>query len=290
MSKRKTRSDSISSASSNSSSNSSSSGNSDSEAEIVDVDFDFFNLKPDTDFHSISNFLKKLFESDSKNTNYIEISQLTDLILKQQVGSTVKCNGIDSDPFGILTVLNLKQYKEETCVKKLIGYLLERSSKTLEFNLALRKVLDVNSRSKVGWLVSERIINMPTQIMAPLFKFLLHEMEEARERDDGEYEFDQYILLTRSFTEASSAVEEEDTHRSKKMKDAKQVFYYYEENEVLNRYATYHKSFDYREEGQQADSKRAFYDYGAESRLHVALIDARNLPAAVGAMATAYPV
>ncbi|CAJ0755419.1 10877_t:CDS:2, partial [Entrophospora sp. SA101] len=78
--------------------------------EIINVDFDFFDPK-DSDFHSIKTLLKQLFSSDSE---LFELSELTELIVNQpSVGTTVKVDGSDSDPFAFLTVLNINEHKKK---------------------------------------------------------------------------------------------------------------------------------------------------------------------------------
>nr|CAG8582891.1 5051_t:CDS:2 [Entrophospora candida] len=63
----------------------------------------------DSDFHSIKTLLKQLFSSDSE---LFELSELTELIVNQpSVGTTVKVDGSDSDPFAFLTVLNINEHK-----------------------------------------------------------------------------------------------------------------------------------------------------------------------------------
>lgn len=75
---------------------------------MLDVEFDFFD--PQTiDYHSIKLLLQQLLSHDSK---LIDLSAITNLILDQKlVGSTVKTDGAESDPYALLTVLNLNLHK-----------------------------------------------------------------------------------------------------------------------------------------------------------------------------------
>jgi hypothetical protein len=76
--------------------------------EIVDVDFDFFDLDP-IDFHAVKRLLGQLFSADAELLNLTDIA---DLIINQaSVGSTVKVDGKESDPYALLTVINTNVHK-----------------------------------------------------------------------------------------------------------------------------------------------------------------------------------
>lgn len=61
------------------------------------------------DFHGLKVLLRQLFDSDSQ---LFDLSALSDLILSQPLlGSTVKVDGNETDPYAFLTVLNLHQHK-----------------------------------------------------------------------------------------------------------------------------------------------------------------------------------
>ena len=76
---------------------------------MVDVDFEWFDPQPDIDFHGIKTLLRQLFDADSQ---MFDLSALTDLILAQPLlGSTVKVDGNETDPYAFLTVLNIKEHQ-----------------------------------------------------------------------------------------------------------------------------------------------------------------------------------
>jgi protein BCP1 len=81
----------------------------DQEMDMVNVDFEWFDPQPAVDFHGMKNLLRQLFDADSQ---IFDLSALTDLILSQPLlGSTVKVDGNESDPYAFLTVLNLQEHK-----------------------------------------------------------------------------------------------------------------------------------------------------------------------------------
>lgn len=80
---------------------------SDEEMDIVDVDFEWFDPQ-EIDFHGLKHLLRQLFDVDAQD---FDISAVADMILAQPLlGSTVKTDGKESDPYAFLTVLNLQEH------------------------------------------------------------------------------------------------------------------------------------------------------------------------------------
>ena len=76
--------------------------------ELIDVDFEFFDPVPDIDWHGIKRLLTQLLQADAP---LFHLDLLTDLILSQPlIGSTVKCDGRESDPYAFLSVVNLNAH------------------------------------------------------------------------------------------------------------------------------------------------------------------------------------
>jgi hypothetical protein len=77
--------------------------------DMVNVDFEWFDPQPAVDFHGLKTLLRQLLDVDSQ---LFDLSALTDLILSQPtLGSTVKVDGNETDPYAFLTVLNLESHK-----------------------------------------------------------------------------------------------------------------------------------------------------------------------------------
>ena len=80
---------------------------------MVNVDFEWFDPQPAVDFHGLKNLLRQLFDTDAQ---IFDLSALADLILSQPLlGSTVKVDGNESDPYAFLSVLNMQEHKVPTC-------------------------------------------------------------------------------------------------------------------------------------------------------------------------------
>jgi len=77
--------------------------------DMLDVDFEWFDPQPAVDFHGLKTLLRQLFDVDAQ---LFDLSALADLILSQpMLGSTVKTDGNESDPYAFLTVLNLHEHR-----------------------------------------------------------------------------------------------------------------------------------------------------------------------------------
>ncbi|KAJ5881135.1 Protein bcp1 [Penicillium subrubescens] len=93
---------------------------SDDDVDMVNVDFEWFDPQPAVDFHGLKNLLRQLFDNDAQ---MFDLSALADLILSQPtLGSTVKVDGNESDPYAFLSVLNLQEHKDKPVIQDLINY------------------------------------------------------------------------------------------------------------------------------------------------------------------------
>lgn len=79
---------------------------------MVDVEFEWFDPQPAVDFHGLKTLLRQLFDTDAQ---LFDLSALADLILSQPLlGSTVKVDGNETDPYAFLSVINLQEHKVNT--------------------------------------------------------------------------------------------------------------------------------------------------------------------------------
>lgn len=254
------------------------------EEELVNVDFDFFDLNPEIDFHATKNFLRQLLGDDA---GIFDISALADLILaKNSVGTTIKTDGKESDPFALLSVINLSENATNPSIKKLIDYLYEKTAQKTQFNMILRKLLtnkkstkDSSKQPKVGLIVSERMINMPVEVVPPMYKMLLEEMANAEDANE-KYEFDYFLVISKIYKLVGANVEDDEPEKkTKKTKTSTdepapvEMDYFHYEDEVLEKNAKYTGIFDYTQVKQETDSRRVFSEYGIDPKLSLILLD-----------------
>jgi protein BCP1 len=227
--------------------------------------------------------LRQLLDVDAQ---LFDLSALTDLILSQPtVGSTVKVDGEDTDPYAFLTILNLHEHREQPAIKALTQYIIEKanSSPTLAPLAGL-----LSSSSQVGLVLAERLINVPSEISPPMYTMLIDEIEAAVE-DKEPYEFTHYLIVSKTYREVVSTLDQEDAPKSKKSKGGngnKEIFYFHPEDEVLQKHALAYGSYEYTKDLGEgaADSKRAFSDMGIKTQGSMILIEASQFEGAARAI------
>ncbi|KAG2284962.1 hypothetical protein Bca4012_034563 [Brassica carinata] len=164
----------------------------------VQADFEFFDPKP-TDFNGVKILLKNYL--DDKEW---DLSSFVDLVLEQTtVGTVVKvADDEDESVFAVVSALNLARYKEHKCFRELKEFLLQVCS---EKSVAkdLEAMLEKKAQG-VGVLVSQRVMNLPPQLLPPLYDGLFDEVSWATEDEPteelrGSFRFKWYLLVTKIY-------------------------------------------------------------------------------------------
>jgi len=256
-------------------------GSDDEDFDNLDVEFEWFDPLPDIDFHGIKSLLQQLFDVDN---HMLDLSALTDLILAQPLlGSTVKVDGKETDAYAFLSVINLHEHEDKPFIQTLIQYLKSKANS----NPALSKLSELLAQPSVpaiGLVLTERLINVPAEVVPPMYTMLLEEMQWAVEEKEP-YQFSYYLILSKTYTEIASALDEEDERPKKKTKaaGAPQTLYFHPEDEVLQRHAICSGGYNYTtpQDDGLSDSKRAFQELGIRPQSHAILIEAARFEGAV---------
>lgn len=215
------------------------------------------------------------------------------MILAQPLlGSTVKCDGNESDPYAFLTVLNMHQHRDVTVMAQLRDYLLARATKAqgnTDVKQQLEQLLSSKSKAQVGLILTERLINMPHQIVPPMYNMLQEEIQWAN--DEGEpYQFTHYLIISKTYAEVASQLDAEDSRPQKKKKAGSgggpEVFLFHPEDEILQKHALASCGFDYSQPSEDgaSDSKRAFQELGVKPQGSLMLFEASKFEGAVEAV------
>ncbi|KAF2148982.1 hypothetical protein K461DRAFT_324421 [Myriangium duriaei CBS 260.36] len=229
---------------------------SDDDISMLDVDFEFFS-PAEIDFHGLKSLLRQLFDSDAES---LDLSGLADLIISQpSIGSTVKCDGEESDPFAFLTVLSLHDHASNPVIASLVSYLSSRSAT----NPALAQLTSLLSSSdaNVALVLGERLINMPTAVVPALYTMLTEELPTP-------VPYTHFLVLSKTYAEVASTLPSSD-RPSKKSRpaDSEETFYFHAEDEALARVAEVSGGWDYaRVDEGASDARRAFQDAGIRPR------------------------
>ncbi|GAB5590405.1 Mss4p nuclear export [Umbelopsis nana] len=260
----------------------------DEEQEIVDVDFEFFDLDA-IDFLAVKRLLVQLLSADAE---FLNISDMADLIVAQKaVGSTVKVDGKESDPYALLTAININVHKDHTGVKGIAEYLLSKCPmKNAALGAQVAQILlprEPNPGHDTAIVISERLLNMPVQIMPPMYKMLIEEMS----KNEG-FNFEWYVFVSKTFKEVESTIDEEQEmnapavqkkKKAKKTAPAAELMYFQQEDEIIASYADI--QYDYKqtnaEKEASSDARRAFSDYGIASGRKVMIVNSSKMKAMV---------
>ncbi|KAK0643660.1 p21-C-terminal region-binding protein-domain-containing protein [Cercophora newfieldiana] len=250
--------------------------------DMVNVDFELFNYDPQIDFHGVKTLLRQLFDTDAQ---LFDLSGLSDLIVEQNtIGSTCKVDDKANDAYAFLTVLNASEHRAKQPVAQLIEYLSDRAKASGAPALA-EKVPEVLASDKavVGLVLAERLLNMPAEVIPPMWSMMIDEIEAAVE-DKEPYEFTYYLVVSRAYLEVASALDEQ--RKQKKARGEGGVLqFFHPEDEEMGKFAAAKGTYAFvKEDEAVADSKRAFQEMGVKPQGYMMLIEAGRFQGAVDAV------
>ncbi|CAL1696988.1 unnamed protein product [Somion occarium] len=213
----------------------------DSDVSLVDVDFEFFDPHPDVDYLALKRLATQLFQGDAEK---LPIADLADLVLGQPlVGTTVKCDGKESDPYAFLTVLNMHVHQNRPFIKAITEYVLGKSSADSNLQGTLQNLLGpagLKSQNHVGFVFSERLINMPVQVVPPMYRMLADEIKWAID------DFTHFLFISRIYrlspeeaAELHARAPRTKRHKGVPPPTAGGVFSFHPEDEVIQKFATH---------------------------------------------------
>ncbi|XP_071947737.1 BRCA2 and CDKN1A-interacting protein-like [Antedon mediterranea] len=219
---------------------------SDSDVEInEEVQIEFEALPPQPgDADGITRLLQQLF-----GKAHIDLGDLTKTILSQDhVGSVVKQSAdqlaedsdqdddeSEDDIFGFISVINITK-KESPSTNQLKNWIFDKCKKcgTQSDNDQLNSVLEGGKHS-VGFLITERFINIPPQLALPLHKSLQKDLGLASQKSP-KFNFDYYLMISKTFKSPESSASSKTSKQGKESKDEIALFanaedeYFHEES------------------------------------------------------------
>ncbi|XP_003479860.1 BRCA2 and CDKN1A-interacting protein [Cavia porcellus] len=229
--------------------------------EEVNVEFEAYSIS-DNDYDGIKKLLQQLFLKAPVNT-----AELTDLLIQQNhIGSVIKQTNVSEDSdddmdedeiFGFISLLNLTERKGTQCAEQIKELILNFCEKNCEKSMVeqLDKLLNDNTKP-VGFLLSERFINVPPQIALPMHQQLQKELVEAHKTNKpcGKCHF--YLLISKTFVEAGK------TNSKKKWSNQKKdvLMFANAEEEFFYEKAVLKFSYSVQEEGDTCLGGRWSFD------------------------------
>ncbi|ORY24980.1 p21-C-terminal region-binding protein-domain-containing protein [Naematelia encephala] len=270
-----------------------------SDISMLDVDFDFYNFNTDIDQIALKRLLRQTLSNDEDR---IDVHPLAELILSEGIrmgaGSSIKTDGEDSDPWGLLAVIDVNRNRSNPAFKPFLDYI--RS--TLPSISPLRLLLDDSPSpaysNSPALVFSLRVLNLPVPLIPPLYKMLLSELESADNKEVPK--FTHWILWGRGYrlegTEQGMGLEmtvENTGAGGKKKRKAKRnavdalpasvgQFPYHPEEEFIDNVAAHIHTYPFKTAAPRDDDS-----FGVEQFGRLVLINHDNLAQAVQAMEAA---
>ncbi|XP_017975220.1 PREDICTED: protein BCCIP homolog isoform X1 [Theobroma cacao] len=196
---------------------------------VVQADFAFFDPKPD-DFHGV----KTLLQSYLDNKQW-DLSGFIDLILGQPtVGTVVKLeDDEDNGVFSVITALNLGRYKDHKCITEIKEFLLNICHE--KDNIGNLRSLLGEKAQDVGLLVSQRVVNLPPELLPHLYNALFDEVSWATEDEPTEelcdsFRFKFYILVSKIYKQKNH-----NRKRSSGTDKIEEIIYIKPEDEIFHK-------------------------------------------------------
>lgn len=212
----------------------------DGNEEILNVDFDIIgitkdpktNLPIDQDFHSVKALLRQIFGPGISLK--LNLSKLADLIFEKSLATNfVKCDGELSDPYCFLSFVPYDIVNKEAT--DLIHLL--KSYENIDLSIFLQSLNnDSKLAKKTCFVFSERFINMPHEIVPPLYEITMNEMKESCDENE-EMKF--FLVMTRKYEinyendDSLEEKEEGDEDNKKKVKHSLGYDYFHLEDEFF---------------------------------------------------------
>ena len=145
-----------------------------SDFEELNVVFDHFNPK-ESDFAGIRQFLRDLL----CGTVY-DVGGLVDIIIGQSgaVGTVVKVAD-EEEVYGVTSVISLAHYKTLECIKQITSFVMSKCPS--EHRHELEKALRYTGDGHTGFIINERMVNMPNEMALPLISGLFDELRWSQD-------------------------------------------------------------------------------------------------------------
>eukprot|EP00929_Paragymnodinium_shiwhaense_P120343 TRINITY_DN92283_c0_g1_i1.p1 TRINITY_DN92283_c0_g1~~TRINITY_DN92283_c0_g1_i1.p1 ORF type:complete len:335 (+),score=91.84 TRINITY_DN92283_c0_g1_i1:64-1005(+) len=182
-----------------------------SDGSDFDVDFDF--MDPDeNDYHGVSTLLKAGTWEFITDLNFTHLGD--SLCGQGNIGTLVKSEADvdEATVCALLTALNMRQFQDKklgnlSWPKQVSESLVEKAKKHAEGAAAgeFEAVLLGKKEGETGLLLSERLANLPGQLIPPLHKALVDDIEwslttpECPPEERPFYEFSRFVGVTKCF-------------------------------------------------------------------------------------------
>ncbi|WWC61046.1 uncharacterized protein I303_103624 [Kwoniella dejecticola CBS 10117] len=268
-----------------------------SDVSMINVDFDFYNFNPDVDQIAVKRLLRQTLSHDDE---LIDVHPLAELILSEGIrlgaGSSIKTDGEESDPWGLVGVVDINEHRNHPAFAPFLNYLLSTLPKISPLRLLLDPTTSPAHASKPALVFSLRMLNLPLPLIPHLYRILLSELRENPK--DGQ--FTDYVIWGRGYRleggEEGMGLDMTETNSNSKKSKKKSgnangnaavaltagTFAYHPEEEFIDNLATHVHTYPFK-----TAPKRDEDAFGVEQFGRLVLISGDKLGQAVEAMQAA---
>ncbi|CEG39421.1 Isoamyl acetate-hydrolyzing esterase and related enzymes [Plasmopara halstedii] len=165
----------------------------------VTMDFIFSDPR-ETHFHSVKQFLLAYLPSSQP----FDVSGLANAIVGQVTAGTMVCAEGEDDVYGFITALNIKSFAHEISIQQVLQYVTKKCPCAESPQL-----YQILSKKTVGLVISERMVNLPYQLVPALHSALHEDIEWAMNNEDTEelrnsFKMDYFLILAACTEEKNS--------------------------------------------------------------------------------------
>ncbi|TFY81800.1 hypothetical protein EWM64_g2214 [Hericium alpestre] len=187
-------------------------------------------------------------------------------------------------------------HKNHPSIKAIIAYALLKSANNVPFHATLQSLIGaagLESQNHVGFIFSERLINMPVQVVPHMYRMLADEIKWAIDENEP-YHFTHFLLISRTYRlsaeeEAEMQATAPQTKRQRNSAPISSsgggVHSFHHEDDLIQKAASF--TLDYGLTNVQPREKDSF---GLDQGGRLMLIPAEKLPQLVAETAQVYAV
>ncbi|XP_028783919.1 protein BCCIP homolog isoform X3 [Neltuma alba] len=167
-----------------------------------------------------------------------EQSESSDEEFETTVGTVVKVeDDEDEGLFAVVTALNLWRYREQKCIEELKDFLLKVCKEKGTFDQL--KLLLGEQAHDVGLLVSQRVVNLPLQLLPHLYDALFDEVSWATEDEPTEelrnsFKLTHYIIYSKIYKHKNA-----EQNRKLNKDDDNAIIYIKPEDELFHKLSSW---------------------------------------------------
>ena len=164
----------------------------------VETSFEFFD-PTEGDFLGMKGLLKSYLDQD-----VYDCSGLVDHVIKQKtVGSVVRLEE-QLDPIAVVSVVNLRKHRNAQFLADILRFLRENAPEGSGKSDLDKALAEGAASGKVGFVVSERVVNCPLELSSPLQQAIFDEIQWATEDEPTQelrdsFKFTHFVLLSRVY-------------------------------------------------------------------------------------------